>query len=230
MHPCTKIRYRYHAVVPVKLIILVFRLCAYKNTNGWFVTMINYNISMNFQNNIPDFNSNDTRAVLHSRSGRSVTVRRVTADDGKMLAQLYNNLSPESVELRFFGTGPAAADEVERQAHRLAQLNPTRHLALMACIIENDVECAIGVARYGLDTSDLQTAEFAVVIRDDFQNDGFGSQLLELLTLTARANGVKRLRIVWRSQNRAVQRLILSAKLPRSSETHSGETTTLLEL
>lgn len=157
-------------------------------------------------------------------------MRRVTPEDGKLLAQLYMNLSPESVELRFFGTGPVDRDEVDRQAQRLAQLNPARHLALMAYILEKDSECAIGVARYGLDSIDPETAEFAVVIRDDFQRDGLGSQLLKLLTLSAHANGVKRLRIVWRSQNRAVQRLILSTNLPRTSETHMGETTTLLEL
>ncbi len=172
--------------------------------------------------------------VLTSNSGKSVQVRRVKADDSALLSGLYYRLSPETQELRFFCHNRLEAI-VEAQAQLLAEADPKLHLALVALVDEVDAqgevsEMAVGVARYACDAEEPTTAEFAIVLRDDFQKDGLGRKLLHLLIEEARNNGVKTLRVVWRGHNRAVQALIQGTKLASSTRVDGGEMTTLLAL
>jgi acetyltransferase len=177
----------------------------------------------------PPFPDGDGRATIASRSGRTVAVRNIVPADDALLVDLYYRLSPKTQQLRFFCHNRLEAI-VQREARRLASIDVSRQAALIATAIEDDGERAIGVARLACEADEPAVAEFAIVLRDDYQRDGIGGQLLQLLVLAARARGVTTLRVVWMAENRAVQRLIQRSRLQHTSTTHQGETTTLFAL
>jgi acetyltransferase len=176
-----------------------------------------------------DFLDPQERAPLTLRSGRQVSVRQITPDDREKLVAFYYSLSVETQEMRFFGHNHPR-DVVENEATRLTQVSPKYNLILLALAADEAPERVIGTARYVCDRDDSTTAEIAIVIQDAYQGDGLGRQLMELLIRAGRARGLKHLRAVWRSQNRALQRLILGSGLAHTSSTSQGETTTLLEI
>lgn len=171
----------------------------------------------------------DERATITARSGRTIAVRPVVSSDDTLLVDLYERLSPRTRQLRFFCHN-RLEEMVQREAARLSRVDPVRHAALMAVVQEDGVERAIGVARLMVDPQDPAVAEFAIVLRDDFQQDGLGRQLLRLLIKAAHRRGVSTLRVVWMAENRSVQQLIQRSQLQFTSSTHQGETTTLITL
>ncbi len=156
-------------------------------------------------------------------------IRCVIPEDGDLLTRFYYRLSPQTQEMRFFCHNRLEVI-VQSQAQRLVNVDPAMHLALVATVEEDGAEQAVGVARYARDDRQAEVAEFAIVLRDDFQQDGLGRQMLRILIQAAKANGVKTLRIVWRSQNKGIQRLIQNTLLPQVSDVRQGETITLLTL
>ena len=66
----------------------------------------------------------------------------------------------------------------------------TKGMEILAIINEqNGAEEIIGVGQYGINEGTL-TAEIALVIRDDYQNMGIGTELLSYLTYLAKRNGL----------------------------------------
>lgn len=173
--------------------------------------------------------SHDECATLTSRSGRIVTVRPIVPSDDALLVDLYERLSPRTRQLRFFCHN-RLEEMVQREATRLASVDPVRHAALIGLVHEDETERAMGVARMIVDLDEPAVAEFAIVLRDDFQRDGVGRQLLRLLIKAARRRDVTTLRVVWMAENRGVQQLIHNSQLPHRSVTNNGETTTLITL
>ncbi len=171
----------------------------------------------------------DECTTLTALGGRQVAVRPIVPSDDSLLVELYERLSPRTRQLRFFCHNRLEAI-VQREATRLASVDPVRHAALIGLIEEAGSERAIGVARLMVDPGDDTVAEFAIVLRDDFQHDGIGRQLLRLLINAALRRGVTTLRVVWMAENHAIQRLIQASQLPTRSTTQRGETTTLISL
>jgi len=63
--------------------------------------------------------------------------------------------------------------------------------ALVALINENGSDSIIAVARYGYDPSEKAT-DFAVLVRDDWQNLGLGKFLLAEILTIGRQQGITR--------------------------------------
>jgi len=76
-------------------------------------------------------------------------------------------------------------------ALHFANLDYKTHMALVALIREGDEEQIIGVARYALIQDRSESAEAAIVVRDDYQSKGLGSLLMGRLVQYARDQGVK---------------------------------------
>lgn len=117
--------------------------------------------------------------------GRIVQVRPVRPDDGEALHRLYQEAGPESRHLRFFSAGAGLFDQ---EVKRLTRPPDSGHHAVIA---HQGVQ-VIGVASYER-LHDPQTAEFAVLVRDDWQGRGVGTLLLEQLAAHARAHGIREL-------------------------------------
>ncbi len=163
--------------------------------------------------------------------GRDVRIRHIAPADAALLVDLFHQLSAETRRLRFFVPRSDVPTEVIwREAERDANINPQVEVALIATVSEAEQECAVGVARMVRDAGDPATAEVAIVVRDDYQGEGLGAVLFDLLVQVALVRGLGRLRAVSLAENMGMRRLIRKTGLPFSSETRYGETTTTIEL
>ena len=67
-----------------------------------------------------------------------------------------------------------------KQLARLTQIDYHRDMALVAVLGHGDEEEVIGVSRYML-LPDMKTAEFALVVQDQYQGQGLGARLMNSL-------------------------------------------------
>ena len=75
---------------------------------------------------------------------------------------------------------------------RFTQIDYDREMALVAVDEKGGAPAIIGVARYIM-SADPESAEFAVVIADDWQGHGVGRVLMSRLIDCAKGRGLKRL-------------------------------------
>ncbi len=71
----------------------------------------------------------------------------------------------------------------------LVVIDYTREMAMFAFVEKEDREELVGVGRYFSDP-DTHMAEVAFAVRDDYQGQGIGAELLSLLTYLARRQGL----------------------------------------
>ena len=71
----------------------------------------------------------------------------------------------------------------------LVVIDYTREMAILALVGETPNEKVVGVGRYFIDPQ-THTAEVAFAVRDDFHNQGIGSELLSYLTYLAKRQGL----------------------------------------
>lgn len=173
----------------------------------------------------------DGAVNLTTRKGRKVRVRHIRPSDAALLIDLFLRLSPETRRFRFFTSVPDVPEDILwREARRYAEFNEQKQAAFVALIREKRQDHAIGVVRMVVDKTDPDAAEMAIVLRDDFQREGLGSQLLDLLIQLALVRGIKKLRAVSLAENEGLHRLVHNAGFPISSHTSHGETTQVLFL
>lgn len=128
----------------------------------------------------------DIRFEFEPQGGGSVTIRTIRAEDARIEQAFVQRLSPRSKRLRFMSAvrelTPAALD-------RFVNVHFPDEMALIATVLEDGAEREIGVARYA-HSSGIGTAEFAVVVSDDWQGRGVGSELLRCLFDVASSAGL----------------------------------------
>ena len=81
------------------------------------------------------------------------------------------------------------------------------HVALVA-VLSQQPDFIVAVGRFVRLAGDPEAAEFAIVVGDELQGLGLGSQLAELLAQRAAAEGVKRFTATTEVDNDPAQRLI----------------------
>jgi RimJ/RimL family protein N-acetyltransferase len=153
---------------------------------------------------------------LHS--GREVLIRPIEAADGPALTAAYERLSDESKYRRFLAAKPhlSRSDIVY-----LTLIDGERHVALVATDA-GEPDQIIGVARFVRLPEDPDTAEFAIVIGDTYQNDGLGSALMSRLAQAATDHGVKRLRGTMLADNIGAHKLTRRLAGELAHERHFG--------
>jgi acetyltransferase len=119
--------------------------------------------------------------------GTQVVIRPVRAEDEPSFVRFHHSLSDRSVYFRYFQTRKLS----QRIAHeRLAQIcfiDYDRQMALVAERIDADSRESeiIGVGRF-IKIHGTDTAEFAIVVSDQYQRRGLGTELLRRLVHIAR--------------------------------------------
>ena len=116
-----------------------------------------------------------------TRKGRNVRIRHIRPTDAGLLVDLFHHLSPETRRFRFFTALPDLPEDILwREARRYADFDEHKQAAFIALAREGGNDHAIGVVRLVLDKNDPDTAEFAIVLRDDYQREGLGRVCLNL--------------------------------------------------
>ena len=176
----------------------------------------------------PIYSLIDTPIV--ARNGAILTTRLLRPDDDDLLLDLFIRLSPETRWRRFHAHVDNMDDaRLHQSAKELAAVdNRTLGGAVLALIVHPDQpgrEELIGVARLARDpnTPTSPEAEAAVVVRDDFQQQGIGTALLVRLTELARNMGVTTLLATVQSDNERMLDVLRWLNLPRTEQVSHGE-------
>ncbi len=157
-----------------------------------------------------------------SRSGTPVKIRHITAADAGRLVEMYGRLSERTLALRFATVViNVPMERVIQEATHLATLNPENADALVALIDEGGQDHIVAVAR--LAGADDISAEFAMTVRDDFQGQGVGSYLFDLLIQVALVRGLEYLTASVLAENRPMMELIRRSGFPVEVHTSHGE-------
>lgn len=168
--------------------------------------------------------------LFTTRSGETLQARLIRLEDAEMLVELVRSLSPETQRRRFHQSIEHLSENmIRRQAQVLADVdNLTLGGAVLA--LNKDaagVEHIVGVARLGRlpGKPDDPQAEAAIVVRDDYQGQGVGSELLRRLVFLARQMKVKEMIAYFQADNTRAIRLFRNLGLPYTTEINYGETT-----
>ncbi len=128
----------------------------------------------------------DLEKYVHLPDGVRVLLRPIKPADEELLKDLFYNLSNETIYKRFMGVKHYLP---RQQLHELANVDYSKNMAIVAVIGEEEKEELVGVGRWGLD-EDTNSAEVAFVVRDDWQQQGVGTELLKYVTQIAKRRGL----------------------------------------
>lgn len=118
---------------------------------------------------------------------RGILIRPIRPDDANTLVRFLGKISPEDKRLRFFAT---IREFNVPFITRLTQLDYDHAMALVA--IDPTSHEILGVVRLHVDDN-LESGEYAVLIRSDLKGQGLGWKLMELIIAFARSKGLKRI-------------------------------------
>jgi len=129
--------------------------------------------------------------------GDTVTIRPLRVTDVAMEAQFVRQLSAQTRRYRFFGSiRELSAAELKL----LCDVDSQTSVALVATILHDGQESAIGVSRYAASQVD-GAREMALTVADEWQYKGLADLLMTQLIDHAKANGVKQLYSVELAEN-----------------------------
>jgi len=123
-----------------------------------------------------------------------VTIRPITPEDEPLMAEFHHTLSEESVHLRYFHALPLGHRVAHERLSRICFIDYDREIVL---VVERDAAktegrqiIAVGrLTRMG----DSDEAEVAVLISDEFQGRGLGTELMRRLLEIGRAENIRRI-------------------------------------
>jgi len=137
-------------------------------------------------------------------SGHDVLIRPIRPEDAQLTQTFVRSLSEESKYFRFMDT----LSELSPTAlARLTQIDYTREMALLALTEVDGGEVELGVARYAINP-DGESCEFALVVNDQWQKQGIGHKLMDVLMDVARGKGMKAMEGEVLKTNRPMLKLV----------------------
>ena len=123
-------------------------------------------------------------------NGQIIKVRPIRPEDAEIEQRFVRGLSEETRYFRFMRMLNELSPEM---LVRFTQIDYDREMAFIALFTPQDgEEIEVGVTRYSLEP-DGESAEFALVVADEWHGHGVGSHLLEMLIDYARQRGVRQL-------------------------------------
>lgn len=174
-------------------------------------------------------------SYFETHDGHPLIVRLIRPDDAARLLVLFEGLSSETRRRRFHADVDHLSDEVKvSAAQRFANVdNQFEAGAIVA--VDNDGaggEQIVGVARLSRRTysHDMREAEAAIVVRDDFQGRGVGTELLQRLVTLAKHMQFQQMVAEIEADNLSAIRLFRSLDLPTTARTRHAETILTLSL
>jgi acetyltransferase len=121
------------------------------------------------------------------RDGTPLLLRPMKPEDEPLVSDFYGKCSEETIYFRYFR-------QIKKWTHemliRFTQNDYDRELGLMAIGQPPGPEVMLGVSRLVMDAN-RETAEFAVIVADQWQGKGLGPKLVEEVIGIAKENRVK---------------------------------------
>ncbi|MGP8050433.1 MAG: GNAT family N-acetyltransferase [Desulfobaccales bacterium] len=121
------------------------------------------------------------------RDGTPVLLRPIKPEDESLVSTFYGKCSEETIYFRYFR-------HIKKWTHemliRFTQNDYDRELGMMAIGQPPGPEVMLGVSRLVMEVN-RETAEFAVIVADQFQGKGLGPKLVEEVIGIAKENQIK---------------------------------------
>jgi acetyltransferase len=141
-----------------------------------------------------------------TRSEKTIHLRPIRPEDEPKLVEFHEHLSERSVYLRYASMMQMSQRVAHERLARITHIDYDREMALIAewHNPDTDEDMIVGVGRLtkGVGTND---AEFAMLVIDEFQREGIGTELLRRLVQIGRDEGLDRITADILAQNRAMQ-------------------------
>ncbi len=159
---------------------------------------------------ISDFTLND---------GDRVTIRPIGPEDEPLMDDFNRSLSPHSIYLRYFH--PVATNQLttHEQLARLTFIDYDREMTLVAEKGQDGDRQILGMGQL-TKLSGSDDAEFAILINDDYQRTGLGTELLSRLLDIGRDEGIEHVMAEILPENAGMRRVCekLGFKMERTAE------------
>jgi len=141
---------------------------------------------------------------IQLRDGTAVTLRPIRPEDEPLEAALVKNTSRESLYFRFFGFVPGMD---HRMLARFTHIDYDREMAIVAQVEEEGGHAQlIGVVRIVGDGW-RDTAEYAILVQDQWQGRGIGSILTAYILEIACVQGYRQITATFLKTNGNIRRL-----------------------
>ncbi|MEP9373655.1 bifunctional acetate--CoA ligase family protein/GNAT family N-acetyltransferase [Mesorhizobium sp. KR1-2] len=127
--------------------------------------------------------------------GKTFRIRPIKPADVEFYPAFRERITPEDLRMRFLASWKTFPDQM---LLRLTQLDYEREMAFIALDIANGD--LAGIVRLSADP-DHEVAEYAILVRSDFQGKGVGWALLRHLIDYAAADGLKRIEGIILNEN-----------------------------
>ncbi|KQC03587.1 MAG: acetyl CoA synthetase subunit alpha [Candidatus Cloacimonas sp. SDB] len=122
-------------------------------------------------------------------NGQKAILRAIKPEDEFMEQEMFSNFSERTQRFRFF---QLIKDISHEELIRYTQIDYDREIAIIAEVEENGKKMMAGVVRLIADQYN-ETAEFAIVIADPWQNLGLGNKFTDYIHNIARKRGIQKI-------------------------------------
>ena len=121
-----------------------------------------------------------------TRTGLKVLLRPVKISDEPMLKDFFYSLSDESMYQRFIS---ARRDIPHEILQNFVVIDYSQRIVILAVLGESGKETIAGIGQYSLNR-DMHTADIALAVGDQYQNQGLGLELITYITYLAKNKGL----------------------------------------
>jgi len=169
-----------------------------------------------------------------TRDGKKLTLRLLHPSDAPLLVEMFHLLTPETRRRRFhIGVENVSDEVIHQRSLELADVdNKSVSGAIVAIYKDGTGEHIVGSVRLARDpaTPESPEAEAAIVVRDDFQGQGVGTELMRRLVLLAKQMRVKTIVAIFQPDNEDAIRIFREVNLPYVTTIDHGETIMKIEV
>jgi acetyltransferase len=139
--------------------------------------------------------------------GLDLTIRPIRPEDEPLVANFHEHLSERSVLQRYFQPLKLSQRTAHERLTRICFIDYDREMALVAEGSQADgAKDIIGVVRVSR-VHGTPNAEMAMIVRDGYQDQGVGTELLRRSIEVARAEGMKKMIATILADNKEMQSL-----------------------
>lgn len=145
------------------------------------------------------------------KNGTRVEIRPISPDDEQCMIKFHKGLSERSVYMRYFESLSLATRTAHTRLARICFADPARETVLVALYRDEKPpfpgeQKILAVGRLSK-LSDPNKAEVALLVLDEFQGLGLGSELLRQLVQAARYQSISQIEAEMFRDNTAIQRV-----------------------
>jgi RimJ/RimL family protein N-acetyltransferase len=165
-----------------------------------------------------DENGHFISATVSTKDGLDILLRAAVSEDKEGLEMMFRACSSETLYTRFLSPGLGVP---LRYIDRLMKHSPPDDMSIIAEVSENGGGSIIALMNF-VKTDKEKNAEIAIVVRDDFQNRGLGTSMLNCLSDIAKSYRINKIVADIDAGNRRVFHLIQRSGFPSEINIKSG--------